>query len=177
MDVRSIRFHLSLKASRAKFAESVRFYEQLFGAAPSKLKPGYAKFDVSTPDVNLTLNEAERVEKDEIDHLGIQVWSDEQLVAARDRIVGAGMTVRDEREVECCYAGQNKFWVTDPDGRNVEFFHVLHDSERHGKRPDADASMDAKAAACCSPSTADACCAPTTNKSEQKPATGKACCA
>ncbi|MBK8173264.1 MAG: VOC family protein [Sandaracinaceae bacterium] len=176
MNVRAIRFHLSLKASNAHFAESVRFYEQLFGTAPSKLKPGYAKFDVGTPDVNLTLNAVEHVETDEIDHLGIQVWSDEQLVAARTRILSQGLQVRDENEVECCYAGQNKFWITDPDGRNVEFFHVLHDIERHGKRPDADAAMDAQAAACCTPASASACCTPAAEAAGIK-TSSKGCCA
>lgn len=145
MNDKPLRFHLSLKASRKNFDAMVGFYETLFGVAPAKRKPGYVKFEVAEPALNFTLNQVEHVELDEVDHLGIQVWSDDSLGAARARVRAAGLEVAaDEDDVECCYAGQNKFWVVDPDGRNIEFFHVLRDVEQHGKRL-------AAASPCCAP--------------------------
>lgn len=172
MDNQSSRFHLALKVSSQRFADSVAFYQRLFDVAPTKLKPGYAKFEPTTPSVNFTLNQVEHVETDEIDHLGIQVWSESDLTNARSRIVKAGLDVRDEHEVECCYASQNKFWVSDPDGRQVEFFIVLHDVERHGRRPDADVTKPAVENACCTPSTSGECCA----GDASPPTSNQACC-
>ena len=79
-----------------------------------------------------------------------------QILAMADifagaRVVEAGVPVRDEREVECCYAGQNKFLVTDPTGRQIEFFHVLHDVERHGKSMRLRALPVQTSGACCAP--------------------------
>jgi hypothetical protein len=170
MDTRPTRFHLSLKASRTRFAEMVSFYERLFGVAPAKRKPGYAKFDVTEPSINLTLNEVDDVKLGEVDHFGVQVWSDEALAAARQRLSAAGMSVLDEENVECCFAGQNKFWLVDPDGRHVELFHVLRDIEHHGKPSPKD-----DVTACCSPAeegstaaAAPACCAPASDATPLK---------
>lgn len=149
MTDRPMRFHLSLKARPSTFESMIAFYTSLFGAPPVKRKPDYAKFDVAEPSVNFTLNVVPEFTPGEIDHLGIQVWSDATLDAARTRLREAGLAVLDEPDTECCYAGQNKFWVTDPDGRQVEFFHVLHDIEQHGKKR----SLATVASACCAPGT------------------------
>jgi len=167
MTDRPVRFHVSLPATRANFDASVAFYAQLFGVEPAKRKSGYAKFDVAEPSINLTLNEVDEVRRGDLDHLGVQVWSDETLTAARERLTRSGLSVLDEENVECCYAGQNKFWVVDPDGRPVEFFHVLRDVEVHGKPMPADEIKSA----CCAPkaeATASACCAPTEDASPLK---------
>ena len=180
MTDRPIRFHVSLPATRAHFEASVSFYAQLFGVEPAKRKPGYAKFDVAEPSINLTLNEVEEVRRGDLDHLGIQVWSDDTLTAARQRLTTSGMSVLDEENVECCYAGQNKFWVVDPDGRHVEFFHVLRDVEHHGHQGPV---ASAKNNACCAPSedaAASGCCAPEKDASPLKVTSLKAraseCC-
>lgn len=154
--VRPPRFHVALSASRAHFQETVAFYEKVFGTAPSKVKPGYAKFDLAEPALNLSLNQVDEVQRGDLDHLGIQVWSDGAVDAARERMVAAGLAHDDETEVECCYAKQTKVWVTDPDGRKLEFFHVLHDVEHHGRMPMAEKSVATPAAACCAPT----CCQP-----------------
>lgn len=151
MTDRPMRFHLSLNVSRERFDAMVAFYATLFGTEPAKRKPDYAKFDLTEPSVNFTLNAVPQSTHGEVDHLGIQVWSDAQLFAARDRVKAAGLAVREEINVECCYAGQNKFWVQDPDGRQVEFFHVLHDVEQHGKRTRLAVAAPAAAGACCGP--------------------------
>jgi len=167
MHSRPIRFHISLKASRQKFEESVDFYAMLFGQPPAKHRPGYAKFDVAEPSINLTLNLVDHVAAGDLDHMGIQVWSDETLKQARERIVALGVPVRDETEVGCCYADQNKFWVKDPDGREIEFFHVLRDIDVHSRK-------EASEGACCAPSKAlSPCCTPE-QKAEGSADTG--CC-
>jgi len=167
MNSRPIRFHVALKASRQNFEQSVGFYALLFGQQPAKHRPGYAKFDIAEPSINLTLNLVDQVTDGNLDHMGIQVWSDETLKESRERIVAAGLSVRDENEVGCCYADQNKFWVKDPDGREIEFFHVLADIDVHSRNESRDS-------ACCVPSKAlSPCCTPE-QKAEGAAQTG--CC-
>ena len=49
------RIHVALAAT--DLAASKRFYETLFGEAPTKEREGYVKFEPQDPSVNLTLNE------------------------------------------------------------------------------------------------------------------------
>lgn len=156
------RFHLSLNVRPERLEDMAQFYGALFGTTPAKRKPGYIKFDLAEPALNFTLNAAGEVQTSEISHLGIQVFTEEALRAARARIQAAGLPIREEPEVDCCYATQNKFWVTDPDGRQVEFFHTLRDIEEHGRKPVAQesaAQKESAPAACCAPT----CCAPATS--------------
>lgn len=151
---RSPRFHVALNASRAHFESTIAFYEKVFGQAPVKRKPGYAKFDLVEPALNLSLNQVDAVAHGDLNHLGIQVWSDEQLDAARARLAAAHVALEEEHEVECCYARQNKFWATDPDGRKLELFYVLADVETDGRKPRRALGMvavDGPDAACCAP--------------------------
>ena len=61
MNTRPARFHVALRASRARFEDSVAFYTALFGQPPAKLRPGYAKFDIAEPSINLTLNQTDQI--------------------------------------------------------------------------------------------------------------------
>jgi hypothetical protein len=88
----------------------------------------YAKFDVQNPPLNLTLNQIPFNERGALSHLGIQVGSTEDVLAIRRRWQEGGLEVRDEMEVTCCYALQNKSWVNDPDGNEWEVFMVLEDN-------------------------------------------------
>ena len=119
---------------------SVVFYRRLFALEPAKLKPGYAKFDVQNPPVNLTLNQGRPASAGTLSHLGIQVPSTEDVLAIRDLWQQAGLQPRDEMKTDCCYALQDKAWVRDPDGNEWEVFVVLRDT----------ASSNAS---CCSEST------------------------
>ena len=118
----TLKTHVSLDTPR--FLESVAFYRAFFGIAPMKLKPGYAKFDVSEPALNLTLNEGPVAARGPLNHLGIQVGSPEAVRAAADRLRAAGLTTREESNTDCCYALQDKVWVKDPDGNAWEVFVV-----------------------------------------------------
>jgi catechol 2,3-dioxygenase-like lactoylglutathione lyase family enzyme len=118
----NLKFHLALNTE--KFSESVMFYKSFFGKEPVKLKPGYAKFEVDDPGLNLTLNEGLVRSKGALNHLGIQVHSTDDVVAATARLKAAGLLTREEVNTDCCYALQDKVWVKDPNGYEWEVFTV-----------------------------------------------------
>jgi catechol 2,3-dioxygenase-like lactoylglutathione lyase family enzyme len=107
---------------------SVSFYRSLLGVEPMKLRPGYAKFDVQFPPLNLSLNQGPAQEAGRLSHLGIQVPSTRHVLAIRQQWIDAGLTPRDEMQTNCCYALQDKAWVSDPDGNAWEVFVVLEDN-------------------------------------------------
>jgi len=125
-DVRALKAHLALNVKN--FAESLAFYKKMLGIEPSKVRTGYAKFDVQNPPLNLTLNQAAFGERGALSHLGIQVASSEDVVAVRDRWRATGLETLDEMRTDCCYAVQDKSWVSDPDGNRWEVFVVLEDN-------------------------------------------------
>jgi catechol 2,3-dioxygenase-like lactoylglutathione lyase family enzyme len=109
---------------------SAPFYRALFGAEPAKQRPGYVKFEPDDPGIVLTLIEGERGEGlGAFNHGGIKVGSTDDVLATRLRLKEAGLATFDEMDTECCYARQDKIWVTDPDGTPWEVFTVLEDVE------------------------------------------------
>lgn len=122
------RIHVALRVS--DLDKSKAFYAILFGQEPTKVRPGYAKFEVLDPPVNLTMNEDPRPLPTpglgNVSHLGIQVKSTESVGAAWTRLKQAGLLLRTEEQVSCCYALQDKVWATDPDGNEWEVFVVLN---------------------------------------------------
>lgn len=55
-----------------------------------------------------------------------------------DRLAQAGLKTRVEENVTCCYAVQDKVWVTDPDGNNWEVYVVLdNNGDRHASNQSA----------------------------------------
>jgi len=114
---------------------AVAFYSRLFEQPPTKLRPGYAKFEVHEPPINLSLNLTDHVpEQVSPAHFGIQVKSTDEVLAARLRMKTGGFGVRDEQQVTCCYAVQDKVWIPDPDGHQWEVFVVTDaDAETHGE--------------------------------------------
>ncbi len=122
----ALKAHLSLNVSNVE--KSVAFYRKLFGIEPSKLRTGYAKFDVQNPPLNLALNEAPTTTRGALSHLGIQVASTEDVMAMKEQWNAAGLATHDEMQTNCCYAIQDKSWVSDPDGNAWEVFVVLADN-------------------------------------------------
>jgi hypothetical protein len=123
---------------------SIPFYEALLGTAPAKVRDDYAKFEVTEPALNLTLNRGERGEAlGAFNHAGIQVDSTDEVLAARLRLQKAGLATFDEMDTTCCYAKQDKIWVHDPDGTPWEIFTVLDDAPAPGK------PRSAETVACC----------------------------
>ena len=124
--VRALKAHLAINVRSV--TESVAFYTKLFGIAPSKVRSKYAKFDVANPPLNFTLNEHKVGEPGALSHLGSQVASTADVLAVRDRWVEQGLVARDEMDTNCCFAIQDKAWVSDPDGNEWEVFVVLEDN-------------------------------------------------
>jgi catechol 2,3-dioxygenase-like lactoylglutathione lyase family enzyme len=122
------RVHIALNTNH--FEESVEFYSVLFDQAPAKLKPDWAKFDVAEPALNLTLNrrasnsDAPEAMLGQVNHLGIEVPDSASVAAANQRLIDSGLKTLEEDDVTCCYARQDKTWVTDPNGHSWEFFFV-----------------------------------------------------
>ncbi len=125
-----LRPHLALTVTDVE--RSLPFYEALFGVEAEKRKPGYAKFSVAEPALNFTLTQGERTELGAFNHAGIQVQTTEDVLAAKDRLVAAGLAAFDEMDTTCCYARQDKIWVRDPDGTPWEVFATHEDSEEPG---------------------------------------------
>jgi catechol 2,3-dioxygenase-like lactoylglutathione lyase family enzyme len=135
--VQALKAHLALNVK--DFDASLDFYRKLLNLEPSKVRTGYAKFDVQNPPLNLTLNQAVFNERGALSHLGIQVASTDDVLATRKRWEESGLLTRDEMQTNCCYALQDKTWVRDPDGNEWEVFVVLEDN------------LAETAAACCTP--------------------------
>jgi len=124
--VQALKAHLALNVKDVEV--SLEFYRKLLGIEPSKVRTGYAKFDVQNPPLNLTLNQHVFNERGALSHLGIQVASTDDVLVIRERWTEAGLLTRDEMQTSCCYALQDKTWVRDPDGNEWEVFVVLEDN-------------------------------------------------
>jgi catechol 2,3-dioxygenase-like lactoylglutathione lyase family enzyme len=107
--------------------EAVTFYSSLFDTAPAKRRPGYANFAVANPPLKLVLFENPE-QTGTLNHLGIERESVEQVEAEADRLEAAGLALDVEDDVVCCYARQDKHWVTGPDGQKWENYVVLADA-------------------------------------------------
>ena len=146
-----MKVHVALNTPR--FDESVRFYRTFLGLEPVKHKPGYAKFDVAEPGLNLTLNASSEVGPGALNHLGIQVASTAAVKEAAARLKTEGLATFEEANVDCCYALQDKIWVTDPNGYKWEVFVVkVGDTMPHVTA--ASSPADSPGDACC----AETCC-------------------
>jgi catechol 2,3-dioxygenase-like lactoylglutathione lyase family enzyme len=130
--------HIALNVS--DIDRSVAFYSRLFGE-PAKVKPGYAKFVSEEPGLHLALQEGlGAAGGGPLSHLGIRVSSTADVLRRRADLLEKGLTGEDEIGTTCCYARQDKFWVSDPDGNRWEIYAVLEDVEEQPR---------AEAAACC----------------------------
>jgi len=109
--------------------EAVLFYSKLFAAEPAKLRPGYANFAVADPPLKLVLIENATAAPGSLNHLGVEVDSTEEVMAARARLTDADLTTTLEEQVACCYAVQDKVWVDGPGGEPWEIYTVLADAE------------------------------------------------
>lgn len=136
------KVHLALNVSDVP--RSVEFYRAMFGIEPVKWKPGYAKFDISEPALNLTLNQDNALTaRGALNHMGVEVASTAEVLAARERLQKAGLVTSDEMNVDCCFALQDKTWITDPDGNRWEIFTIkvgdtqpdLHAGDKQQEQP------------------------------------------
>ena len=124
--VQALKAHLALNVRDVE--KSIEFYRKMLGIEPSKVRSGYAKFDVQNPPLNLTLNQNQFRERGALSHMGIQVASTKDVLAMRQKWMDAGLETRDEMQTNFCYAVQDKTWIQDPDGNEWEAFVVLQDN-------------------------------------------------
>ena len=155
------KMHVGLNTNR--FGDSVEFYQKFFDRAPVKLKKGYAKFELDNPGLNFTLYETATPPKEPstLNHLGIQVSTSEEVMQALERLSEKGFDTLEEKDTTCCYALQDKVWVTDPNGYRWEVFvvkvgDVTSDADTASPAVSATAGSAAASAA-----GEEACCAPT----------------
>jgi lactoylglutathione lyase len=127
--------------------KGIAFYSALFNTAPAKVKPGYANFAVAEPPLKLVLIENPG-QGGSINHLGVEVASTETVTAETSRLADAGLVTLPESGT-CCYADQDKVWVTGPGGEKWEVYTVLADSDTFGSSPATEAA--AQDATCCAP--------------------------
>ncbi|HEX7150736.1 MAG TPA: ArsI/CadI family heavy metal resistance metalloenzyme [Thermoanaerobaculia bacterium] len=145
MNTNVMKPHVSLNVRNLE--ASLSFYEKMLGMKPTKVRPGYAKFDVQNPPLNFAMNEVPALEGNtSLSHLGLQVASTDDVMAIRQQWLDAGLLTRDEMETECCYAKQDKAWVHDPDGNEWEVFTVLGDSEVMASAPEGCCTTEGKCA-------------------------------
>ncbi|MDH6142918.1 catechol 2,3-dioxygenase-like lactoylglutathione lyase family enzyme [Kitasatospora sp. GP30] len=142
------RVQLALRV--ADLEGSIAFYAKLFGAEPAKRRPGYANFAIAEPPFKLVLIEGEPGQDTRLDHLGIEVESTEQVTAATEHLRQAGLVALEENDTSCCYALQDKTWVTGPGKEPWEVYVVKADADILGKSADTlGKSADAAPQGCC----------------------------
>ncbi|MFI6844435.1 VOC family protein [Kitasatospora sp. NBC_00085] len=132
------RVQLALRV--ADLEGSIAFYSKLFGAEPAKRRPGYANFAITEPPLKLVLIEGEAGADTRLDHLGVEVESTEHVTAAATRLKEAGLATFEEADTSCCFALQDKVWVTGPGQEPWEVYVVKADADTLGKSgaaPDA----------------------------------------
>lgn len=135
-------FHLSLTVPDLDAA--VGFYSELFGVDPAKREPDYAKFELADPPVALALSTST---KPGLSHLGIRHETSAEVEQASERLVRSGLVTLDERDTTCCYARQDKVWVSDPAGNRWEVYTVLEDVE--GPHDETNTCCEGDEASCC----------------------------
>ena len=117
--MKRLHVHVSVR----DIASSVQFYSTLFATEPTVVKNDYAKWMLEDPRVNFAISTHRQPEG--VNHLGVQVDTDEELRAMRAQLEAADARMIEENEQLCCYARSDKYWITDPTGIAWETFHTL----------------------------------------------------
>ena len=147
------RLHLHVAVD--DLTRSIGFYSTLFGSTPTVTKPDYAKWMLDDPKVNFAISA--RGVQHGIDHVGIQVESEEELRELAGRLKAAGESTLDQEGANCCYAQSNKSWVSDPSGLRWETFYTFGEATKYGE--DDVPAIEATPKACCAPKVdSKACC-------------------
>ena len=116
------RVQLALRVSDLE--GSIAFYTKLFNTEPAKLRPGYANFAIAEPPLKLVLIEGDAEQPTVMDHLGVEVFSSDEVTAAATRLADAGLVTLTEADTTCCYAVQDKVWVHGPGNEPWEVYTV-----------------------------------------------------
>ncbi|MCU1699446.1 MAG: cadI [Mycobacterium sp.] len=132
---------LQLALNVDDLTEAISFYSTLFNTEPAKVKPGYANFAVAEPPLKLVLIENPG-KGGSLNHLGVEVDSSETVHSEIARLAGAGLFTEEEMNTTCCFATQDKVWVTAPDDEKWEVYTKLADAETFGASDPSQADAD-----------------------------------
>jgi catechol 2,3-dioxygenase-like lactoylglutathione lyase family enzyme len=124
---------LHVHVSVDDLATSIRFYNTLFAAEPSVLKPDYARWMLDDPRVNFAISQQNG--ESGVRHLGIQVEDKAELADVYSRLERADAAVVEEGATTCCYAKSEKSWIADPQGVQWETFLTTGESTTYGSDP------------------------------------------
>ncbi len=142
------RMHVSLYVSN--LAATVNFYNSFFGVQPQKIKSGYAKYILDRPSLIISFIEnPERVQSN-FGHLGFQVETKEEMEERLKTASDKKLVTKEEMGTACCYAVQDKFWATDPDGVQWEVYYFHKDSEFNDPHYE---KQTTESEPCCTPPT------------------------
>lgn len=155
------RFHVHISVNHLD--QSIAFYSKLFGAAPTVTKDDYAKWMIEDPRINFAISANKSGDKIGINHLGLQVDSNEELAALEQSFAQAGLSGVEQHGAACCYAKSDKTWLEDPQGIAWENFHSLGSIPMFGANASEQGSCTPKqvsenAARACTPKGAGTCC-------------------
>ena len=150
-------------------AESIRFYSTLFAAEPGVQKTDYAKWMLEDPRLNFAISD--RAGTPGIEHLGIQVETQDELREIYARLRKADRSILEEGVTTCCYARSEKSWISDPQGISWETFLTSGESTVYGQ--EGNLSPSATGSACCTPETPQGvCCSPKPELAAEAPCCG-----
>lgn len=153
------RFHVHVAVD--DLAANIRFYSTVFGVPPTVEKSDYAKWMIDDPRINFAISM--RGLKPGVDHLGVQVETDDELTQMRGQVAKAEVAALDQSNATCCYAKSDKYWIADPQGIAWETFRTLDSVPVYGTTVREQ------------PSAKGACCAPAATNAIE-PAKAGACC-
>lgn len=123
------RFHVHVRVKDLK--DSIDFYTALFAQQPTVTKDDYAKWMLDDPKVNFAISTGHA--ELGIEHLGLQVSSQDELKNVYENMQQARGTVREEGHCTCCYSKSQKSWITDPQGVDWEAFYTYGEATVYGE--------------------------------------------
>src|SRR5687767_9135318 len=100
---------LQLALNVADLDKAVDFYSRMFATEPAKVRPGYANFAIAEPPLKLVLFEGQG-EAGSINHLGVEVDSADDVLAAEARLTDSGLATTGVDDTQCCYAAKTETW-------------------------------------------------------------------
>lgn len=124
--MKRLHIHISVE----DLEKNTIFYTALFGIAPTKTKEDYVQWLVDDPAVNFAISTSG--EKKGLNHLGLQLDSDEEVQALESRLTDAGISGEKQEDAVCCYAKSNKYWIEDPQNIIWENYHTMEQMELFG---------------------------------------------
>lgn len=138
--------------------EAIAFYSKLFNTTPHKVREGYANFAIDDPALKLVL--IENTEGGTLNHLGVEVFDESEVLSAVEKLTAAGLKADVRTKELCCHAVQDKVWTADPDGAPWEIYTVVDDTPGTGAAATVCCTDDQREAstACCVESTQGVCC-------------------